>query len=455
MAIETQQFFLASALFFLLVLVLVGAALYLVRRWLRQVCGEQGNLVAEYLDSRLRDQVTQAVAESGPAWEARLLEELPLSIAAELQRDEQRSPGVLTPIRLQPRPWGDAAPWSDEEAAAHEFAATRYGIGYGKIDVQCVIERDGSIRVIRQVIVEAYSEIESLDTFLVLRDLPDEVEDWDVDRIRIRSLRPLHTVTLRNPTSDGRKLSVELVISPQLTAGQSMEYELQERIAEPVIKLGISKTEQDERRDHGRFDYFGWTINRPTRHLTLRVYFPPEVEPAVYGNEVRYAPAAPGISSTRTHHVERQRLDSPSLEDCAGGRRCLTLEVPYPMVGLIYLLRWLPPLALSSPASREPASEGADQPATLAGEADESRPVTARQRQRTRMTDELRRLQDVYDDLSAEVRALDTDIVRTFDSAQKQALQARRQEALQARDQIAAQMAALEASLDEGGGDDS
>jgi hypothetical protein len=131
-----------------------------------------------------------------------------------------------------------------------------------------------------------------------------------------------------------------MVISPPLIEGQQVRYELVEHLPEGLYGVNLTRAQQRVRKTD--YDYFGWTINRPTRKLRLRTYFPERLEPTDYGVEVRYASAAPGIPSVAYQLEEQGRLERPSLDGPDGGRYSLKLDVSYPMIGLVYILRWLP-----------------------------------------------------------------------------------------------------------------
>jgi hypothetical protein len=223
---------------------------------------------------------------------------------------------------------------------AYRYSAERYGIGYGWLEVQCTIHPDGSAEVQRKVEVEGHSEISELDTFLLIPEKPPPGEKWDIDFVQVRSLSPGYNVSLIHIPEQEGKLSALIAISPQLGEGQSVIYEMIEKLPPRLYAINFTKEELAKRKSP--YDYFGWNINRPTRRLSLRVYFPEDVKPDVYVLEVRYASAAPGIPSESFQYKEQGRLEKPSLVGPEGGRYFLKLDVDYPMIGLVYILRWQP-----------------------------------------------------------------------------------------------------------------
>ena len=225
------------------------------------------------------------------------------------------------------------------------YMSERYGIGYGSTQVECNIREDGSATVRREIKIEAVSKTDELDTFM---SIPESAPPGEADReISIRSARSLtpgwEVVSRRSYGKKGA-LSIVVTISPPIGEGESVVYELVEELPSKLYAIDLTETELMKRETP--YDYFGWNINRPTRKLLMKVYFPEGIKPEVYGGEVRYASAAPGLPSERRQHEEEKRL-KPFLAGPEGGRYFLKLDVDYPMIGLIYILRWEPPIEKS------------------------------------------------------------------------------------------------------------
>ncbi len=122
--------------------------------------------------------------------------------------------------------------------------------------------------------------------------------------------------------------------------GETIIYVMEEQLlTSGLFAIGLSKDDMSKRKmSH---DFFNWNINRPTRRLTVEVSFPKHVKPYVYGAEVRYASAS-GFASSRLHDVELKKLSRPTWSSSSDGQNILKLDVDYPMIGLIYGLRWQP-----------------------------------------------------------------------------------------------------------------
>lgn len=223
----------------------------------------------------------------------------------------------------------------------YAYFAKRYGMGYGQLEVKCVIRSDGSAKVWRRVEVEAHSSINMLDTFLMIQGPPRPSEKRDVALLNIKSLTKGQDVSVKFLEKQGQKLSVLIEISPGLNPGERITYQMKENLPPKLYAINLTEEEWAKRGAY-YYNYFGWTINRPTRKLSLKVYFPESVSPKVYDHQVRYAATAPDIPPEVFHYEEQERLPKPTLR-VAGGRYHLTLDVDYPMIGLIYILAWWPP----------------------------------------------------------------------------------------------------------------
>jgi hypothetical protein len=236
---------------------------------------------------------------------------------------------------------GVLSPRLDEENV-HLFISGRYGMGYASIQVDCHISENGSAVVRREVDVEAFCEIDSLDTFLLVPEsAPDDRVRREANHIEVRSLTPGRDVYRVYSRREERTLSSVIGISPRLVEGDSVTYELKERLPRGLFAIDLDEEALRERRIP---DYFGWRINRPTKKLTLNVHFPEAVKPHSYDGEVRYAAAAPGLPSERQQRLERNRLSGPFLVPASEENHyTLVLSVDYPTIGLIYIINWQPP----------------------------------------------------------------------------------------------------------------
>lgn len=224
---------------------------------------------------------------------------------------------------------------------AYNYSATRYGVGYELLEIECFINEDGSATVKRKVTLMSFSEINKLDTYLLIPEKSPSGAPREIASGEIRSLTPKTSINKGELREEFGRLSVEIIISPSLSVGSSASYEMTERL--PPRLYAVRSSREEIRSREAQYDYFGWNVNRPTRKLSLRVYFPGfpyPIKPDIYGAEVRYASAS-GFPANRIQHEEQKNLKGPILTE-QGDRYYLDLEVEYPMIGLVYILRWQP-----------------------------------------------------------------------------------------------------------------
>lgn len=223
---------------------------------------------------------------------------------------------------------------------AHTYWARRYGIGYNLQQIRWDIAQNGAATVARVIEIEAYAALDDLDTYLSIPEKASDDTERSVDFEDIKSLSSDRRITLEEKKieSELRRLSAKIVFSPRLGDGERATYKMTERLS-PIYAVNVSEAELNQREKS--YDYAGWNINRPTRRLTMRVDFPEGARPTAYNAEVRYASTS-GFPSDRLHYEEHRRLQEPTLERDHDGRYALQLEVNYPMIGLIYILRWQP-----------------------------------------------------------------------------------------------------------------
>lgn len=110
-----------------------------------------------------------------------------------------------------------------KEEINYRYQARRYGIGYTRFDVQCVIADDGSATVIRDVAIKAFSEISELDTFI---NIPEEDPNQDPREIKIGKIETKNNRDLKLRVIESRpgRMSAKIEISPPLKNGEQLEY---------------------------------------------------------------------------------------------------------------------------------------------------------------------------------------------------------------------------------------
>lgn len=228
---------------------------------------------------------------------------------------------------------------------AYTYFATRYGIGYDALEIQWAIGEDGSAILQREIEIEAFSNIDSLDTYLLI---PESAKDRKIDFISVDSLTSGRNVALSDVKKELGRGSALISISPPLKKEEKMRYRMVERLSPGLYAINLTAGELSQRQS--KHDYCGWNINRPTRKVSLQVEFPKYTKPEVFSAEVRYASTS-GFPSSRSHYEESQRFSPVLTLSPKGDRFLLRLDIDYPMIGLIYILRWQPVAKESSLSS--------------------------------------------------------------------------------------------------------
>ncbi len=227
--------------------------------------------------------------------------------------------------------------------AVYLYNASRFGVGHVNVSFTCEIRDDGAANVWREVTVEAFSRIQSLYAYLA-RPV-DEPEECFLDvgeLIPIGSDPGVPRISLDKQDVDSRhQTAVNLIFSPPLRPGEIVGYRLSDTAVGPVFPLTSARLGPEE----DRVEVFGWSVDRPTKRLELKLVFPPGYEPTVFFPEVKRSSSS-GFqrgSHTTIHEYETIRVNRPNLSvPDEQNRRTLSMTVDYPMTGLIYTMRWEP-----------------------------------------------------------------------------------------------------------------
>lgn len=230
-----------------------------------------------------------------------------------------------------------------EAESSFLFSARRYGIGYDVQEIKCIIDRDGSAEVQRSSTILAFSVINSIDTYLLVPESAIEGEQRTVGFLNIESLSPDRNVIITNKKNESQRQSVEISFAPPLRSGDEAQILMEEELPNGLFAIDLTQEQINQRKKP--YDYFAWNINRPTRHLKLQIFIPDSYTPGIYQAEVYYASAS-GFPDERVQYEEQKRIQNP-VRTIVDGRCILTLEVDYPMIGLIYMVRWNPKVGAS------------------------------------------------------------------------------------------------------------
>ena len=225
----------------------------------------------------------------------------------------------------------------DYPQSVYRYLAERFGVGHRNVTFECEINADGTGTVRRTIQVEAFSQISSLGSFLLFPEATSAEDGKSLTVLAVQSRDPEYEITYRPVQEDPSRLSIDLTFKPALENGARVTYTMTEATLEPVFPMRREEGAGDEE-NRG---YFGWTVYRPTRNLTVRVVLPHAFRVERKWLDIQRA----STYGLPVEHIEQRewrnlaQLGDELLED---GRRALTLHAEYPVHGFVYLLNWLP-----------------------------------------------------------------------------------------------------------------
>jgi hypothetical protein len=223
-----------------------------------------------------------------------------------------------------------------------DYLVTRYGIGYTRLTIHCSIGADGSALITRDVELIARSTLENLDIVMIVPANQDGT--WNIPSVEIYSAAIERRVEIVQERADSLRQSALMRITPPLQAGDWFRYTTKEQLPEKFYAFSETVDELQKSKEKGELfglsDYFGWNINRPTRQLNLEISFPDGWTPVDDGVKVLYATAS-SFPSTREQSEEAQRVRYERISS-TNNRYQIKLESRHPMIGLIYIITWLP-----------------------------------------------------------------------------------------------------------------
>jgi hypothetical protein len=224
---------------------------------------------------------------------------------------------------------------------AYEYLRSRYGWGYEQLEVSATIEGDGSAVITRTVTIKATQPQPMIEQTLFTTPAVEAGDLYSSD-IAVKSLAGelVATIGKVKPSGKGGYL-VEVNFTPIIAAGRTVKFELVQKLAPEFYAIDWSPAKLREH-DITR-QYFGWNIDRPTQSLHERVVFPESYPPTGYDLEVEMVPLMKDIPEPRPHRLEAERLkDCLQLTRLTENQYRLDLVVDFPLIGLVYVLRWNP-----------------------------------------------------------------------------------------------------------------
>jgi hypothetical protein len=207
---------------------------------------------------------------------------------------------------------------------AYLFDSQVYGMAYEDLIVHCTICDDGSA-VIRR-------EISEISHYMLLPEAPQYGEDF-LELVDVKSLDRFTTLTPQVLELSSGRMSLRVFISPPVNPGDHIKYQVTERTPPGLYAV----TGLEERKVP--FDYLAWDIWCPTKRLEMRVFFPEGVRPRDFAHDAWYS-----LGQGRSRHHQEYRRVKAFLQDSQEGvYYTLAAIIPYPVLGLSYVIKWTPP----------------------------------------------------------------------------------------------------------------
>ena len=223
---------------------------------------------------------------------------------------------------------------ADKEIAgeiAYKFNSQLYGLARQELTAHCMIRRDGSAAFRREIEVIAYAPVDKTELYLLLPEAPKKGEEL-LEVAQVVPLTRLFRIEQKKTMPSSGQMYLTLSFSPALEPGDNIRYAVEEESDPGLYDVGGQAKRQMED------DYFAWDIIKPTKKLEMKVIFPEGFEPARVEPDVWHA-LGQGQS---THNREFNRVKEQLRKGREGVMHTLEFTIPYPILGMTYVIRWYP-----------------------------------------------------------------------------------------------------------------
>ena len=206
-----------------------------------------------------------------------------------------------------------------------------YGLIRKRTDITLEIDKDLGAKSRHSTVLEALAPVPAVEHF---GEVPSQEGDGEGEAIGVSESGGDARVSFEPVLSTRRECWFIVRFTPPLVKGQTQSYNYTQKF--PAKSFASSLAElQGRKLEH---DYYAATIQYPTEHLALQVLLPPGFKSKDIGCAVWFGRAH------LPHEGEVARLKDNFSWDTVGvdQRTKLALDVPYPLRGLSYAIRWKP-----------------------------------------------------------------------------------------------------------------
>jgi hypothetical protein len=223
---------------------------------------------------------------------------------------------------------------ADKEIAgevAYKFNSQLYGLAHQELITHCMVRPDGSAAFRREIEMVAYAPVDTTELYMILPEAQKTGEGL-LEVIRVEPLTELYRIQKKETMPSSGQMYLTLSFLPALEPGDCMRYAVEEESDPGLYDVGGQALRQME------YDYFAWDIIKPTKKLVMKVIFPEGFMPAKVEPDVWHA-LGQGQS---THSREFNRVKELLRRGREGIMHTLEFAIPYPILGMTYVIRWYP-----------------------------------------------------------------------------------------------------------------
>ena len=242
---------------------------------------------------------------------------------------------------------------SQQAEACYKYSSEQVGFGYDTDRFGLRIFDDGSAVISRQVKVTACRAVQQLNHYLQV-PIARQTDPFDeVSVERLDASRGEIGIRWRLDFKPSlRRRVIVLDMRSTLQTGEFLEYEIVERLAPGSIALLLDQLENGETENK-----FSLEVSWPTRLLLINVHTPVTYAPSQIDSDVWRGPSR--FSVGEVARIARTSLKKQNLVESSGERtQKFWFEYQYPPQGLVYALKWVPPVEVLSDQAQgtEPTS---------------------------------------------------------------------------------------------------
>jgi hypothetical protein len=217
-----------------------------------------------------------------------------------------------------------------ERERAYDLNARFYGLSYESLEVEGTLHLDGSMVIRRTMKLLAFNDrVEKVDHYMLAREAPAAGQSIKA-KITGRQTRNVELDLYVYLQAPDRSYNI-VIFKPPLRRNEVAEY-----VYEEVLPAGSFAMKGDDLPPHMPYEYVAWDITRPTKNFVLRVVIPKGANVVTSDHDVWF-----GVTRM-SHEREYGRVHGGYSESETNASKILTISVAQPVLGLTYVIKWLP-----------------------------------------------------------------------------------------------------------------